>query len=324
VQTSSQFPPRRRGPPAASAPTRRVLGLVALGLLLSMAGGGRAQAEPGWVTDFKAKAKGWEERAHAALDRLEAASRAAQDKLDKVMKERADELERVLGENRDALDAALAEQNAAWAAVIAARFEQVTMTADSLSSDLESIAAGTGRFVNAETGRLTAGLRQSVSSGLREADVKLGEARIVDQNVIADAETAAAASASRWLFILLIVAGGLVLLVGAPLSYGHDKLLALAFVVLGAGLAGFGIYKLRGGGGDAAQPVALGLTECPALAEAHDFIARHGPKLSPTSRPAATSLRLHLARCQALAADDVLAQLAAVELKRLHQLTGGK
>ena len=70
--------------------------------------------------------------------------------------------------------------------------------------------------------------------------------------------------------------------------------------------------------------MALGLTECPALAEAHDFLVRSGPTLDPQARAAAATIRLDLARCQALAADDTLAQLAAVQLKRLHALSNRK
>jgi hypothetical protein len=291
--------------------------------LLVLAFSPRALAEPDWVTDFKAKAKGWEDRANAALDRLEAAAKAAEAKLDQAMKERADELERVLNEDRDALEAVLAQQDAAWAAVVAKRFEQVTKTAEALSHDLDAIAAGTGRVVTAESARLTVGLRSSVTEGLRQANVQLGEARLVDERVVADAVAGTTSSITRWAFILVVVVGALILLVGAPLAYRHDRLLALAFAVLGVAIAGFGGYKLREPDG-AAETVALGLTECPALAEAHDFLVQHAAGLAPAARPTARALRLHLARCQALAADDVLAQLAAVELQRLHQLTGGR
>ena len=305
----------------ASAALRR--GVALLAVLATLVSGDRAaRANPEWLDAFWDKAEGWGKRLEAALDRVEAAAKDAKAKLEQKMKERFEDLKRTLEENRDALKAVVEGQQREWAAVLEARYAQVTAAAEALADDLESIIRGTIKVFRGEAARLTTGVRQSVAAGLRDARVELGEARLVDGSVVAAAQAGTVTSLRRWGFILLIVAGALLVAVGVPLSFSRDRWLALALGLLGLGGIVFGAIQTVRERAARSTPVALGLGECPALAGGQNFLNQNPPPMSATRRQEASALRLALARCQALAADDTLARLTAGQLAKLDKAMG--
>jgi hypothetical protein len=317
-------PPHAETPSRSCSPSLRRRGralAVLLALALLPADARRAGAD--WVDDFYAKVDGWEQQLDDALKRVEAAADAAKQKLDQAMQARLDELRQVLEDERDALKAAASEQKKEWAAVIEKRLAQVTREARDLADDLEGVVRGSNRAIRGEASRLSTGVRTAVLAGLHEAKAIVGEATLVDGSLVAQVKVYVLSDLVRWGFILLVVLGAMVVAVGCPLSFRASKPLAVVFLLAGLGCAGFGAYRLYAARRGAVVQVPLGLAECPALAEAQGYLARDPHPVVPAVRAQAEPIRRRLARCQALAADDTLAQVSASQLRRLHTALGG-
>jgi hypothetical protein len=279
-----------------------------------------AHAEPRWVTDLREKARAYEERLKAALERLKDAAAAAGDALDAAAKARLAELIELLESHHRAAGRLLAEEAERYEAVIYARLDQAIAVTDQLTREVGEVVAGTRAHLGVERQRLVVGTRQIVATSLREAGVMLAETRVIDDQVVADAVRATEAEAKRWLGVVAAAAGVLVIGLGAGLLWQRRRRPASRWLLTGGGavlIAGgvaaivLGIRHFRAEPERA--PAIVGLTRCDALADAQRWItAGHAPAPDRTEAIAA------LERCQLLVADSSAAVLVDDRLRRLR------
>lgn len=295
---------------------------LSVALAAGVAAPSRARAEPQWVTDLKAKAKAHEQRLKDALDRLKRAAAEAAAKLDAVAKARLAELTELLEGQLRAAQRVLADAADEYAAVVDARLGEAAAVAEQLAREVGEVIAGTRRQIEADGARLVTGAGQIVGAALRDAGVMLGEARIVDDRVVADAIRATEEQARRWLGLVGAGGGVVAIALGAGLIWQRRRrpaarwlLTAGGAVVIAGGVVaavlGIRYWRAR----PTAAPVMVGLVRCDALAGAQRLI--DAGRAPPADRAPALAA---LERCQLLVADGAVATLIDDRLRKLRRL----
>ena len=275
--------------------------------------------EPGWVTDLKNEVKKWQDELDASLKHIKDSAEAAKQKASADLKQRIDQARQMIEDVKSGLEQVLSQQKQEWTAVIVKRFEEVARLARELAADLDGVIAGGLHDIRFQASRLATGVRDIASATLRQAGAKLADAELVDGALVSQAVTQSRAQALLWGGVIALALGLLIAGIAIPV-FGRSRLaLAILSAVVAAGALGAGIYLIAGHTRQASTAVALGLTTCPALGEAQILINRRGSGPAPRRAeidPVLDKLRV----CEALAADDSLADVANRQITQLRQL----
>jgi hypothetical protein len=274
--------------------------------------------QPGWVDDLEAELKKWQDELEASLKRIKDNAEAAKQKANADLKQRIDQARQMIEDIKAGLEKVIAQQKKEWTAVIVKRMREVTAIASELAADLDGIISGGLHDIRFQVNRLATGVRGITSDLITQAGAKLENAELVDGALISQAVTRGRSQGLLWGGVVAIALGILIGGVAVP-GFGRRRLaLAIVAGVVAAGALGAGIYLVVNHTQQATTPVALGVTSCPALGNAQILINRHtagGPAPSHADMdPVIQKLQV----CEALAADDSLADVVNRQITQLR------
>lgn len=274
--------------------------------------------QPGWVTDLENEVKKWQDELDAELQKIKDRAEAAKQKASADLKQRIDQARQMLEDVKAGLSQVIAQQKQEWQAVIARRLREVSLIASELAADLDGIISGGLHDIRFQTSRLATGVRDIASDFVREAGAKLATAELVDGALVSQAVTQGRSQGLLWGGVVAIALGILIAGVAVP-GFGRRRLaLAIIAGLVAGGALGAGIYLVIAHKRQATTPVALGLTTCSALGNAQMLINRHSAGGPAPSHADADPVIRQLQVCEALAADDSLADVVQRQITQLR------